>query len=409
MAPSMPVKMPPAKPQPARVAGTLINGTSRKPAANVEIELVRPGGLNGQTSATLKKTRSAANGHFDFGPLMLDPNTILTVRVHTPGFDYESPAYDARGQLAQFLPPGAKPINSRALEMTIFDSSTAVPLVFTVHHVAISAEDRRLNIVERIVAENHTRTTFVGGPDGATIKLNLPADAHDVELDLAAAPGGKLIKKDDGWWVAKAITPELYGARNAVIVKYHMEYQGGSVDLSRKIGYPVKFFFMVREQKDKDLIIDAPLLSKDQVQQIPIDGKVSDRIVNTKGMPMGPVTFQPGTLITMRVSRPADPMKWGFVAFVVLLCVTVPGALLLMRRGPGQKIAEPAELGSVIGAQIEGPLQIDGATQSIIDKIAVLDEQWAAGDIARNEYMRQRTALKAQALGNAGDSGPELP
>ena len=401
--PKASIPIAPVKKVTARVAGRVLDGTPvpSKPAPGLSIELVRPGGLNGQSSAVLKTVRTGADGHFDFGPMQLNPSEILTTRVRTRGFDYETPAYDARGQLKQFMPQDAKPIDPLAVEMTIFDAVDTVPLTFTVHHVAIATAERQLKVTERIVAENHTRTTMVGGADGATVRLNLPEGAHDVELDQEVAPGGKLLKKADGYWVAKAITPEQYGSRNAIIVKYHMDFQGGAVDLSRKLAYPVKFFFMAREQKDKELTIDAPLLSKDQVQQIPIDGAPQDRLVNSKGMPMGEPVFQPGTLITMRVSRPADPMQWGFVGFIGALLLIVPAALLLTRQSGKGKIEDPAGDGSVIGAHRAGPLQIDETTRSLIERIAVLDEQWDAGDISRNEYTKQRAALKQQALGNA--------
>ncbi|HEX8550436.1 MAG TPA: hypothetical protein VF681_02655 [Abditibacteriaceae bacterium] len=391
--------------EPARVAGRIFNGTAgpNRPAPNITVELVRPGGLQGQTGAVLKTVRTDAAGRFDFGTMNLDPKEILTTRVKTKGFDYETPAYDAAGRLKQFMPPDAKPIDPKNVEMTIFDSAVKVPLVFTVHHVAIEGQDRQINVVERIVVENKTRTTMVGGPDGATIKLNLPPTAHDVELDQEAAPGGKLIKKDDGWYVAKAITPEQYGSRNAIIVKYHIEYQNGFVDLSRKLEYPVKFFFMAREQKDKELKIDAPQLSKDTVQQIPIDGNMQDRLVNSKGQPMGAPVFTAGTAISMKVSRPTDPMQWGFVGFIAVLCMVVPGVLLLSRRGAKNKIAEPVAGRSVMAAHRtteEFPAvsreALSPSAHAIIEDIAALDELWDAGDISRNEYQTRRAALKTQ-------------
>ena len=393
--------------QAAQVSGRVINGSSdpARPAANVEIELVRPGGLTGQASAVVRKMRTDAQGRFNFADLKVAPKEFLTTRVKTPGFDYETPALDAAGILKQFLPDDAKPIDPKNIEMTIFDAVETVPLVFTVHHVAIKLNERQLEVVERIVAENNTRTTMVGGKDGATIKLNLPPTAHDVELDNEAAPGGKLIKKGEDWWVVKPITPAQYGSRNAIIVKYHSDFQGGTVDLSRKLAYPARFFFMAREQKDKELKIVAPQLGKDEVPQIPIDGKVEDRIVNSKGRPQGEPVFAAGTDITMRVSRPTDPMQWGFVAFIAVICLVVPGALLLMRR-PKQRTesAEPAQRASVLAANRGGaaleeapmPSDLNERARALVDEIAALDDVWDAGDITRNEYQARRASLKSQ-------------
>jgi hypothetical protein len=392
----------------ARVAGKVLNGTNQnKPIAGVRVDLVRPG-ISQTASKVLKSVTTDAAGRFDMGALDLPADEILTTRIERQGFTYEIPAYDGSGQLKKF---GLENLNSAALEMTIFDGTTeAPPLTFQVHHVALQTEERDLKCIERIVVQNPSLRTFVGGPDGATIRLNLPLGAQNVELDDAAAPGGKLVKRADGWWVAKPITPDVYQSRNAIIVQYKMPWNRRGIDLSRKLAYPVQFFFIAREEKDRKLIVSAPELTTDKDTPVPIDGQPQMRIVNSKGPSQdGKPVFAKDTLVTMNVSRPLNPLVWAFVAFVAALCLAVPLTLMRTRRGGNSsagsnvKIAEPQGVASVNRhhyrtVELGQAALLPDRVRSIIEEIAALDDSFEAGDISRNEYMNQRSARKAEAL-----------
>jgi len=384
------------------VAGRVVNGTNNNsPAANVTIELTRPG-FEREPTVVLAKTKTDAAGRFTIPLKGARPDDLLTARISWQGFTYEIPAYDAAGKLKQFNIPEIK---SNALELTIFDSTrTPPPLSFTVHHVAITSQDRDLKCIERIVVENPSRRTYIGGANGATVNLSLPAGAQAVALDEKIR-GGKLVKTGDNYAVTLPLTPQIYESRNAIIVNYTMPWKRGGIDLSRKLLYPTKFFFIAREEKDRELVITAPELGKDETQQIRIDDQPQARLVNSKGSPQSPKpAFAAGALVSMNVSRPTNPLVWAFVAFVGALCLVVPLTLLRGRAGakstPQYRVnsAEPHLSQSVIHGHGDGALLPTPALQECVAAIAKLDDDWQAGTIARVAYQEQRATWKNKAL-----------
>jgi hypothetical protein len=93
----------------------------------------------------------------------------------------------------------------------------------------------------------------------------------------------KLVKTSSGWGVSRLMMPDAYmpmGAQvqtpNALIINYDMDWPSQMpwakrVDLSRKIMYPTKFFFIARKTDDKGLQVAAPKLLADQEAELPIE------------------------------------------------------------------------------------------------------------------------------------------
>lgn len=414
------------------ISGVVINGTNNdRPQAGVPVQIVRPG-FEKEPTVILANTKTDAAGRFSVNPSGLRKDDLLTARIPWQGFTYEIPAYDPAGQLKQF---GLETVKADALSLTIFDgSTTAPPLSFTVHHVAIATMDRDLKCVERIVVENPSLRTFVGeGPQKITLKLNLPAGAQGVELDPKIR-SGKLVKLGNEYGISLPITPQKYDNRNAVIINYTLPWKRGGIDLSRKLNYPTSFFFMAREEKDKKLIITAPELGIDENQSLPIDGENAVRIVNKKGPSQdGKPVFAAGTEVAMNVSRPTNPLVWAFIGFLAVLALIVPLTFIRTRTPAGEaskgavKSVEPGSGRSVshghynttseaVIAEISGsgtalaiPM-LNPELKDCLTKIAQLDDEWEAGTIARVPYQEQRAALKNKALQlltahSAGQSG----
>ena len=93
--------------------------------------------------------------------------------------------------------------------------------------------------------------------------------------------------------------------------------------------------FVVREDADKKLKIEAPKLSKDQDAPMSIGGAAQSRIVNSVGRPMagGAPALQPGDDLNVKVSLPVESLLWGFMGFVVLLLIAI-AATIFARRAP---------------------------------------------------------------------------
>jgi hypothetical protein len=395
---------------PLRVAGRVTNGTRNDaPVVNAPVRLLRIDPATGQ-SRLLKTAKSGPTGRFDLGRFDVNTQDLLFTRVEWQNYPYVAPAYVGASHTHD---AGIKPDQ---LNLHVFDTTKDSPrLVFTVHHVAIESEGSTLKCVERIVVENPSRRTFIGsGEDGVTIGLALPAGARDVAID-PSIPDARLVKIGKVYGVAKPITPLALKERNAIIVNYTMPWTRGGVDLSRRLLYPTKFFFVARIEADRKLKIAAARLGTDQETSLPLDGSMQTRIVNSIGPSKDntPV-LEAGTLVAINVTRPINPLVWAFVAFVGALCAVVPLTLLRGRGGRhgepieaaldgSVKTAEPALDASVKqrnplvatapstpGSGAAGPAQL----QDLIEKIAHLDDEWEAGAIERDEYQNRRAAWK---------------
>ncbi len=423
---------------PTVISGLAKDGTNgNKPLAGATVQLVRPGDKGAKT--TLATTKTDAAGRFAFPSRDYGANELLMASIPHQGFDYWAVAYDGGNKLKAV---GIN-VNSQKVDLLVFDTSTQpVPLDFQVHHLAIEsnktgeapsgpatessqAKETGLKVVERIVVHNHSRQTFLGvGPRKISVLLDLPKAAKNVRLDPKITDA-TLIKTSDGWGVVRPITPEAYGAPNNIIVNYQIDWPSAlpwakSVDLSRKTIYPTKFFFVARTTDDKDLKVTAPKLSGDEEAPVPIDGQTQTRIVNAIGAPMMPQGSAPpalpaGQTLEIGISRPVNPMFWGFAAMTLALCLFLPLAMMKPRRKRREaNFAEPAYGGLVIeqssahGAQFPAlngfgtELALTPASRDLIQKIADLDDQHEAGKIDANEYQNRRAAWKKQLIESLG-------
>lgn len=312
---------------PLRVAGQVTNGTHNNgPVAGAPVRLLRLDQASGQ-SQLLKTVKSDKTGRFDLGHFDVKPEDLLFARVEWQGYPYVAPAYvgPSHSHEANIKPD--------KLELRVFDTTKDSPrLSFTVHHVAIESDGSNLKCVERIVVDNPTRRTYIGsGDDGVTIGLALPAGAKDVAVD-PSIPDASLVKIGKVYGVAKPITPSVHNERNAIIVNYTLPWASGGIDLSRRLLYPARFFFVARTESDRKLKIAAEQLGPDQDTSLPLEGGMQTRIVNSIGPSKDskPV-LDAGTMVAINVSRSINPLVWAFVAFVGALCLAVPLTLSTLR------------------------------------------------------------------------------
>lgn len=421
----------------AHAAPTPINGVVRdgtagnRPLPGTPVQLIRPG--DGAARKVLAVTRTDAAGRFAFPAREWAKDDLLMANVPRNGYDYFAVAYDGGNKLEKV----GMTVNPAKVDVLTFETTTKpVPLEFQVHHLAIASSETGLKVIERIVVLNKSEKTFLGvGPRRVTVLLDIPKGAKNVALDPKIT-GAKLIKTSSGYGIERPITPESYGARNALIFSYDMDWPSKlpwakRIDLTHQIEYPTQFFFVARTPEDNNLEVEAPLLGQSTEAELPIDGETQVRVVNSIGAPqmpgmpgggdIGPV-LPAGKPMPVVIERPVNPLFWAFAALTLGLVVFLPIAMVKPRRAGGKdkaKSAEPRQTahvklptsapggavhvvnGGANGATngtSHGDLTLTPAARELIAQIARLDDEHEAGRIEDAAYHSQRAAWKEQLM-----------
>ena len=415
------------------IAGTVRDGsTGNRPLTGATVQLIRPGDKGARK--VLQTTVTDVAGHFVFAAREWGADELLMANVPHQGYDYAAVAYDGGDKLKAV----GMTVNPTAVDVSTYDTTTKnVPLQFQVHHLAIESSETGLKVIERIVVINPTEKTFLGiGPRKISVLLNVPRGAKDVKLDPKITDA-KLIKTSNGYGIERPITPQSYGARNAIIFSYNVDWPSPlpwakKIDLSREISYPTQFFFVARMTGDKNLEVEAPLLGKSTETELPIDGKTEARLVNSIGAPQMPgmpggdnkPAVEAGTKMSVVIERPVNPLFWAFAAMTLGLLVFLPVAMIRPRRDRSRaalatKSAEPqadkgvklpasapvmlngngTAVASPSGAAVNAAdLTLTPQAQMLIAQIAQLDDEHEAGRVEETDYQARRAAWKQQLI-----------
>lgn len=405
---------------PLVIAGIAHDGSHKNaPLAGETVQLIRPGD-NG-SRALIATTRTDAAGKFQFPSRQYDPNDLLMANVPHQGYDYSVVAYDGGQKLKRV---GIN-VDSSKIELLTFDTTNqpnGAKLDFQVHHLAIKSTPTGLHVIERIVVENLSNQTYLGfGPRKISVLLNIPDIAKNIRLDPKIQ--GKMLRTKYGWGVSMPITPLAYNTQNAIIFSYDVDWPsrwpwGKTVNLSREIGYPTKFFFVARETGDKEIKVDAPMLGPEGPQQLPVNGKTETRIVNSIGAPMagGPTALKAGQMMDVKISRPVSNLFWGFAGLVSAMCLFLPVALLKPKRAERSHAQSVSSHTSARGGAHGDFVPLNGfavaptltsSSRDLVQRIADLDDAFEASKIDEASYQSQRAAWKKQLIDSLASSPDE--
>jgi hypothetical protein len=157
------------------VDGTVINGTTGKPAANTIVSLVQPGQGGMQTLASVK---SDAQGMFRIDKSVQGPQLVQAL--------YSGVLYN------KVLMPGAP---STGLEVIVFDS-TSRPGVAKVsqHFIVLQPSAKDMSVSEGILYLGDPKLTFNDAANG-TLHFYLPPEAKGIVSVTINAPGGMPIQR----------------------------------------------------------------------------------------------------------------------------------------------------------------------------------------------------------------------
>ena len=290
------------------------------------------------------------------------------------------------------LPP--EPFELRVYEST--DNGEAVRI--KVHTILVNGADADtglMNVLSLVGLENSGDRTFVPDVPQAGmmsfLRFSLPLLAGEVDVQ-SNLRGGSILQIDRGFAMTTPVPPGSY----EIAYTYQAAYQDGELSYTQSFPFGAETFRVLippelgmAEGDGLEQTEPVTLGEREYAQLEANDLEVGARIdLEFTGLPQPP--------LWKRWQR--EVSREGFVAAAIpamfgVALLSLLGYVLLQRR-------EPAV--AATGAP-DAPLQ----RHALVEAIARLDDRFVQRELEQDEYLRQRRALKDQALyGTAG--GPEL-
>ena len=285
----------------------------------------------------------------------------------------------------------------QAPPLTVYEASQDVSVVRVVTNVLIIApgEERSgmLSVLEVVRLNNQSDRTFLatggagsGAPMDRVLRFALPANAQDLTM-ISGLSADNVVQIDRGFGV---FMPLLPGERE-VAFGYQVPYAGSSIDLIKRTVYPTdNFAILVLEEHNLQIVSE-----KLEVQATPIGNRRyvvgatdslaarADVRVRIEGLPTP--SFQVRVERLFARVRGTQASLWVLLGVVLVLPLLYAG--YRMRGGLRRKAAATPALAP----------DIPDAREGLLLEIAQLDDDFAAGGLAEDEY-RQLRAEKKQRL-----------
>ena len=339
---------------------TVVNGTTGQPMAGHEVVLLNHSAEEGPDQ-TLARVVTDGDGRYEFTGLRADGShyVIATRYLEIPYLTGHIP-----------LVPGAGRVDTL---LQVFDITTdESALVHSAVHLVIDAGPEILNLTEIIVVENRGILTFAPPPGvGLGLVYNLPATAFGLQPMMEG-----LQHTERGLLFSAPVPPGV----SRIVYAYNVDRASIDHRFNRQMDYDVERVQVLVSPSSQT--VTATNLTNDGVQQIANDEYLllSNRVGVGRGMSVE-VAFP-------RVLAWQDVMKWGMLGFVVL--IVAAGLVVGIRVKPEQPDEPPAL--SDLSPEDERKYA------AIVQALAALDDQFAAGGLDPDAYRTRRARLKDRAL-----------
>ncbi len=349
------------------VSGTVTNGTTGQPVADIAVEL----GIFDQTALLdTKQTKSDAAGIYRFSELPTAPDIIYVARVTGPGgYGFSSePAHFPAGQTGLDLP-------ITLYEVTNDPAGVRAERV----HFIVEFEAGRAYFTELIVFSLDGNRAYVGDGTG-TLRFTIPPTAEGLEISDGTL-GERYLTTADGF-VDTIPLPPGRGTRQ-VLYRYEIPYTTASLELVRRIPYPIA---------NANVLVSeiGARVSSDQLRDQTVRQTQSGNFISLSGQNL-PANHP----ITLRFSD--LPLAGSASASASSPVASNDRAILLILLGAGGLLAA-----LLVAMPFLRRRPMAAATaisqEELIDALARLDIAHQAGELTEAAYRDARLKLKAQLL-----------
>lgn len=219
------------------VDGEVINGSREDepiPGITVTLHVFDTQGVQRASLSTLTDPK----GRFSFSGLDTSANLLYVAAVNFEGIVYRSPALSfPEGQASLYLP---------VLVYEATDSDADI-VIQKAHFILNPDPDAELVSVMEMYSVVNKGLKTLRAKEGASLRFPLPSEARDFSSDALALGTGEAIYA----------LPVLPGPMpQALVLEYSLPVQGDSLELRRRIPYPVESYNIL--VADVGLVVEAP-------------------------------------------------------------------------------------------------------------------------------------------------------
>jgi mono/diheme cytochrome c family protein len=374
------------RPGPGVISGSVVQRSAGGPqVAESDILLQAYQGFD--PVATFTSTLDSA-GRFEFRNLATDPTLAYLATVSSDGISYSS----------DFI--NLTPITQTAeTEIAVFAGSDDPSGVYISRsHWIIDSQPGALLVGQIVIVGNDSDRTFIGqqveGMDApATVALSVPPEAIELSFENGEL-GDRFQRVGNTVYDTLPVSPGD-GTRQ-IIMRYGLPYDGSEMSVQQEFLYPVdQLTLLVADLPD--LKVDAPEMQFNSVQQmqdrsyqvwskesfppqpieVSLQGLLETGTVDPRAI--GATGETPAGMTTIAAPMPA----WvGYLIAGVLAVGLVATVLMARQRGNMRATRSRQEVAML--------------RESLLDRIAQLDDLHTLGEIDDEQWLKQRSQLKAQ-------------
>ena len=352
-----------AAPNDGSVSGQLVNKTAGGGSTSGASVVLVAFGRKEQKPIGQWTAQVDANGRYEFNGLDRDPNVVYLAVARYQGVNYPS---DTPFQL-QDQP-------SLQSDIGVYDATTADDAIQleSLNVLVMGADQGFVQCMEMGALVNSGDHTFVtANPQdqqlAKAIKFALPSGALGVQMQTGFTDQD-VIPGVGGVQVTAPIPP----GRHQFAMSFQLPYNGSSVDLSLQVPYATGTFNVYVPDTGPKLE-NTPLRAAGPTQM----GGQSYALYSVSNVPRA--TMIGGQLANLGASGGIAPTQLALVSLGVVLFVIGGGVLLfggrLWRAAPSRAATGP---------------DAEQERLELVVRLAALDERFAAGQLDRADYERER-------------------
>jgi len=386
------------------VTGTVTNGTTGKPAANIQMVLIQlQGGMQ-----PVAETKTDAQGKYSFDNPQLGAGPML-IRAVYRGVNYHDPAT-----------PG-----KNVVDMQVFDP-TDKPGAVTVsaHAIILQPDGSDLDVGEEYNITNKTSPPLAYYKAGGSFEYSLPQGATDNQVSAVSSAGMPVIQSPiDKGKGKEAIAYAFRPGDSGIRMSYKVPYGNNQAKLTFVSPYPadrVGFFVPPSVQISGDGLSPAGSeqgFSVYMLQSVAANAHFTVLVSGTappppqggvgtdasQGADAGAGATAPPTATATMLPARLDSLKWtiaiGFAAIFAL------GLIFLLRRpemitdtamdsvpAPGPRQKRSRSKADDVIANVNQ--KVSGSLDEIKENLFKLELRRQAGTIAEEDYAREHARMQ---------------